>query len=96
MAHWIPTQPGDMLILKTATQKSWQTFVVGPVREDGQQDFLGQHNIRYATHLTEAIAMAGPLLVSGGQIFLRDVDTRDWSTVTAMQNLAVLQERKIA
>ena len=82
MANWMPTQPGDVLILKTST--SFLTHAVGPVREHHQQDFRNQPNIRHVARLSEAIAVSKDLLGPGGQIFLRNIDTGDWSTMSAM------------
>lgn len=93
MAYWMPTQPGDALILKTAG--GFRTHAVGPVRQDGQQDFRNQLDILHARRLTDAIATARTLLSADGRIFLRSIDTGDWSTVSAMDALR-MQERKSA
>ena len=88
----MPTQPGDVLILRTV--RSFHIHVVGPVVKAGQQDFCGQINTRQTPELTEAIAMASRVL-SGGRVFLRNIDTNDWSIVSVMQHPS-LQERRTA
>lgn len=80
MANWMPTQPGDVLILRTS--KSFRTHAVGRVSCERQQDFRRQPHIHHTARLVEAIEMAKALLTSEGQIFLRNIDTGDWSTVS--------------
>lgn len=79
MRNWMPTRPGDVLILRTSRSR---THAVGPVCHDRQQDFRNQLHIGHAAGLGEAIEMAKGLLASEGQIFLRSIDTGDWSTVS--------------
>jgi hypothetical protein len=93
MANWMPTEPGDVLILKTS--RSFLTHAVGPVREHHQQDFRNQPNIRHVAQLSDAIAVSAGMLGPGGQIFLRNIDTGDWSTMSAMQR-RMLRERRTA
>jgi len=81
MANGMPTQPGDVLILKTS--RSVRTHAVGPVCHARQQDFRNQPRIHHLAGLVEAIEIAKTLLTSGRQIFLRNLDTGDWSTVSA-------------
>ena len=93
MATWMPTQPGDVLILKTS--RSFDTHAVGAVFKNGQQDFRGLVKVRLAAHLAEAFSMASALVVSGGRIFLCDIDTDEWSDISQGLNLD-LNERKTA
>ena len=93
MATSMPTQPGDFLILRTV--KSFRTHALGPVRTHGQQDFNRQRDVRHVADLTEAIAMARLLLASGRQIYLLDIDTRDWSIVSALPKVASKKQRLV-
>ena len=80
MAKRIPTQRGDVLILRTA--KSFAVYAVGPVFEDGQQEFYRQaQNVKHLSDRAAAIAEAKALVSAGRRIFLRNIDTDDWSEI---------------
>ena len=81
MAKRIPTQPGDVLILVTE-DSSFSTNAVGPVSEDGQQDFRHQINVKYLTDRLAAVVVAQTLVRLGGRIFLLNLDTNDWSEIS--------------
>ena len=85
MANGMPTQPGDVLILRGA--RRFRRYAVGPVRLNRQQDFRDQLDIRHTGNLPEAVATAIGFLATGGQVFLRHIDTGDWSTVSVPRNL---------
>jgi hypothetical protein len=80
MAERIPTQVGDILILRTA--RTFATHAVGQVPKDGQQDLHAQRNVKHvqdrAAALAEAKAMVGP----GRRIFFLNIDTGDWSEIS--------------
>lgn len=79
MAKEIPTRLGDVLILHTA--QAFTVYVVGQVSEDGQQDFYGQTVAKYVDNRVAAVAAAKALAESGRRIFLRNIDTDDWSEI---------------
>jgi hypothetical protein len=78
----MPTQVGDVLILRTETS-SLHTHAVGRVLKDGQQDFHTQTNVKYVRDRAAAVAEAKALVVPGRRIFFWDLDTRDWSEISS-------------
>ena len=76
----IPTQVGDVLILRTG--QSFTTHAVGQVSEDGQQDFHTQMNVKYVRERAAAVAEAKALVVPGRRMFLWNIDTGDWSEIS--------------
>jgi hypothetical protein len=79
MAKPIPTHLGDVLIL--GTTQSYAVHAVGRVSKDGQQDFSSEANVEYEVDYTAAVAQAKALVVPGGRIFFRDIDTSDWNEI---------------
>jgi hypothetical protein len=79
MAKHIPTRLGDVLILRT--NQSFTMHVVGEVSRDGQQDFQNQTNTRYVIDRAVAVTEAKALRTPGRRIFLRNIDTDDWSEI---------------
>ena len=49
MTTWMPTQQGEVLILRTT--RSFHTHAVGSVCKNGQQDFRGLVKVQLAAHL---------------------------------------------
>jgi hypothetical protein len=80
MAERMPTQVGDVLILRTDTSS---THAVGKVLQDGQQDFHRQMNVKYVRDRAAAVAEAKALVVPGRRIFFWNLDTRDWSEISS-------------
>jgi hypothetical protein len=80
VAKPIPTQVGDVLILRT--DKSFTIYAVGQVSSDGQQDFHAQMNVKYVSDRAAAVAEAEALVVPGRRIFLRNLDTGDWFEIS--------------
>jgi len=80
MAKRIPTQVGDVLILRT--DKSFTMHVVGLVSADGQQDFQGQLNLQSIVDRAVAVAAAKVLVARGRRIFFRNLDTGEWSEIS--------------
>jgi hypothetical protein len=80
MDRAIPTQVGDVLILRT--DQSFAIYAVGRVAKDGQQDFHAQMNVKYVTDRATAVAEATALVVPGRRIFLWNIDTGDWSAIS--------------
>jgi hypothetical protein len=76
----IPTQRGDVLILRT--DHSFTIHVVGSVSKDGQQDFESQMDLTFEIDRAAAVAEAKVLVAPGGRIFLRNIDTGDWSEIS--------------
>jgi len=85
MAKGMPTQRGDVLILWT--NQSFTIHAVGQVSQDGQQDFNGQENLKHESDYAAAVAAAQALLVPGRRIFFRNLDTDDWSEISAPPRL---------
>lgn len=80
MAKRVPTQAGDVLILRTA--RTFSVYAVGLVSRDGQQDFQGQENVNHVTGRAAAVAAAKTLVVPGRRILLQDIDTGEWSEIS--------------
>ena len=80
MATPIPTQVGDVLILRT--DQSFSTYGVGQVSEDGQQDFRRLANVTHVSDRAAAVAEAKALVVPGRRMFLWNIDTGDWSEIS--------------
>jgi hypothetical protein len=83
MTDKIPTQVGDVLILKT--DKAGSTYAVGSIKRDGQQDFKGemigesQQRVKgYEKAKTTAKAMVMP----GRVIYIRADDTGQWEELS--------------
>jgi hypothetical protein len=80
MAEHVPTQVGDVLILRT--ERTFSVHAVGRVSKDGQQEFRGQADVKYVGDLAAALAEARDLLVPGRRIFLLDMDSGKWSEIS--------------
>jgi hypothetical protein len=80
MAEPIPTQRGDALILRT--DQSFTIHVVGQVSQDGQQDFSGRGNLKCEIERAAAVVAAKLLVWPARRIFLRNIDTGDWSEIS--------------
>jgi hypothetical protein len=76
----IPTRIGDVLILETT--QSYTIYGVGKVSRDDQQDFGSQTSITYADDRASAVIQAKALLAGGRKIFLRNIDTGEWSEIS--------------
>jgi hypothetical protein len=76
----IPTHLGDVLILWTT--QSYAVHAVGRVSKDGQQDFSSESNVHYEIDYAAALAQAKALVVPGGRIFFRNIDTFDWNEIS--------------
>jgi hypothetical protein len=79
MAKRIPTHLGDVLILRTS--QSYAVHAVGRVSKDGQQDFSSEAHVHYEIDYAAAVAQAKALVVPGGRIFFRNIDTGDWNEI---------------
>jgi hypothetical protein len=75
----IPTHIGDVLILETT--QSYTIYGVGKVSKDDQQDFGSQTDITYANDHAAAVTQAKALVAQGRKIFLRNIDTGEWSEI---------------
>ena len=80
MVKRIPTQLGDVLILRT--DHSFTLHAVGQVTKDGQQDFDTHKDVKYTSDRATALADAKALVVPGRRIFCRNLDTGDWSEIS--------------
>jgi hypothetical protein len=80
MARAIPTQVGDVLILRT--HQSFSTYAVGRVSKDGQQDFSAHADVKYVNDRAAAMVEAKALVLPGRRIFLWNLDTGDWSEIS--------------
>jgi hypothetical protein len=80
VARRIPTEIGDVLILRTT--RSYTIHAVGRVSKAGQQDLGSEanvkHEIAYAAAVVQAKTMVGP----GRRIFFRDIDIDEWSEIS--------------
>ena len=83
MAERISTQVGDVLILKT--DQSFTTHAVGQVSKDGQQDFQGSSvTVKHVRDRAAAVAEAKALVVPGRRILFLNIDTGEWSEISAV------------
>jgi hypothetical protein len=80
MDKHIPTQLGDVLILRT--DHSFTLHAVGQVTQEGQQDFHTHVDVKYARASAGALTDARALAVPGRKIFLRNLDTGDWTEIS--------------
>ena len=57
---------------------------VGPVTQDGQQDFQAQANVKYLGDHAAAVAAAKSIAKIGRRIFLRNIDVGGfvWSEIS--------------
>jgi hypothetical protein len=78
MAAPLPTQIGDVLMLRT-DNRTLSIHAVGRVSKDGQRDLDGQTNVTCVRNRAVAIAEATVLLVPGRRIFFWNIDTGEWS-----------------
>jgi hypothetical protein len=74
-----PTQQGDVLILRT--DHSFTLHAVGRVTKDGQEDFDTHKHLKHAKDRATAVADAVALAEPGHRIFLRNLDTGEWSEI---------------
>jgi hypothetical protein len=79
VAKHIPTKIGDVLILWT--DASFTVYSVGHVFVDGQQDFAAQKNVRHERDRATAVAVAKTLVVPGRRVFIRNIDSDEWSEI---------------
>ncbi len=79
MATRIPTEIGDVLILRTT--QSYMVHAVGLVSERGQQDFGHDTKTTHMSDYGAAVAHATALVGSGRRIFVRNLDTGEWSEI---------------
>jgi hypothetical protein len=81
MVKRIPTQVGDVLILRS--DQSFTVQVIGAVSKDGQQDFENrQMPLKYETDRAAAVAQAKALVAPGRRIFFGHLDTGNWSDIS--------------
>ena len=80
MSKRIPTHLGDALILRTT--RSYAVHAVGRVSKDGQQDFSSEANVNYEIDYAAAVARAKTLVLPGGRVFFRNIDTGDWNEIS--------------
>ena len=76
----IPTQVGDVLILRTDHPSA--IYGVGRVSQDGQQDFHGGVNVEHVRDRAAAVAKAKALVQPGRRIFLLNLDSGGWSEIS--------------
>ena len=76
----MPTRLGDVLILLTA--QTFTVYVVGPVSQDGQQDFQTSKNMTYVSDRAVAVAEAKARVMPEGRIFFRTLDSGQWSEIS--------------
>ena len=75
----LPTQAGDVLILRT--ERSFRVYAVAVVTQDGQQEFNTEMPVEYVDTSATALARAKVLVRPGGRVFLRNIDTNEWSEI---------------
>jgi hypothetical protein len=80
MVKRIPTHVGDVLILRTT--QSYVVHAVGRVSKDGQQDFSSDANVNYEIDYAAAVARAKTLVLPGGRMFFRNIDTDHWKEIS--------------
>ena len=82
MTKPIPTKRGDVLIVDT----NYRIHAVGPIVEDGEQDFFTGLSVKYRLRRAAAVAAAKAMASPQSRIFLRDLDTGEWSEILALKH----------
>ena len=77
----IPTEVGDVLILRT--EQTFSIHAIEVVTKTGQQDFRGQVQVKYLRNDEEALTEARAICPPGRRTFLLDMDIRDWSQISS-------------
>ena len=85
MPEPIPTRRGDVLILETK-DTNFNIHAVGPVAKDGDQDFFTGMNVKYVRDRAAAVDAAKAMASSGSRIFLRNLDTGEWSEIAGLKH----------
>jgi len=80
MTEPIPTKRVDVLILETK-DTSFRIHAVGPVVNDGEQDFFTGINVKYLRDRGSAVDTAKAMASPESRIFLRNLETNEWSEV---------------
>ena len=80
MTKPIPTRRGDVLILETK-DTNFRIHAVGPIAKDGEQDFFTGMNVKYVRNRAEAVDAAIAMASSGSRIFLRNLETGEWTEI---------------
>jgi hypothetical protein len=90
----IPTETGDVLILRT--EQSFRVYAVAVVTQHGQQEFNTAMPVEYVNTSATALARAKALVRPEGRVFLRNIDTNEWSEIREFgdtpESIAVAQE----
>jgi hypothetical protein len=76
MTGKIPTQSGDVLILRT--DRAAATHAVLAISKSGQQEFRHYWELQYVSGPLAAQTLAKSLVGSNGKIYLRNDDTGHW------------------
>jgi hypothetical protein len=77
MTKPIPTRRGDVLIVDT----NCRIHAVGPIMEDGEQDYFAGIPVKYRLGRAAAVNAAKAMASPESRIFLRDLDTGEWSEI---------------
>jgi hypothetical protein len=77
----IPTEVGDVLILRT--EQTFSIHAIEVVTKAGQQDCRGQVHVTYVRNDEEALTEARAMCVPGRRIFILDIDSGDWSQISS-------------
>jgi hypothetical protein len=80
MTEPIPTRRGDVLILDTK-DTNFRIHAVGPVANDGEQDFFTGMHVKYVRDRAAAVDAARAMALPGSRIFLRNLETGEWSEI---------------
>jgi hypothetical protein len=80
MTKLIPTRRGDILVLETK-DTNFRIHAVGPVANDGDQDFFTGMNVKYIPDRGAAVDAAQAMASRGKRIFLRNLETNEWSEI---------------
>ena len=80
MDQQMATRIGDVLILSTA--HSFTLHIAGRITTDEQQDFHMQTGVEHVVERAAAIAMARRMVAPEGRVFLRNIDSNEWSLIS--------------
>jgi hypothetical protein len=85
MTKPIPTRRGDVLILETK-DSNYRVHAVGPIANDGDEDFFTGVHVKYVRDRTAAVDAAKAMASPENRIFLRNLETGEWGEIVELKH----------